>query len=287
MAFEWFRSWHGAPTDNKWLVIAHRSHAEGVTPGMVSALAWALLDYASQHTDRGSVEGFDVETYVVFTGWHEDQIEAILKAMRGKGIITEDNRLAAWEKRQPKREDPTAAERQARHRDAQRNASVTRDNNVTDEVTQSNAVSRGVTQKNARLDKTRSDETRLDDRQEEKRPLPEQNFAAAVAAWEAGGGMLSKTIADDIGEAVDHWAAKGYGHYVADAIEEATRQGKLTWSYVMGILRGCEREQRAPSNKARRNGTDPSPFPSPVVDGKIKMIGEDGTIEEVEAMTNG
>lgn len=89
-------------------------------------------------------------------------------------------------------------------------------------------------------------------------PPRKADFVAAVAAWEAGGLMLSKTIADDIGEAVDHWAAKGYGHYVADAIEEATRQGKLTWAYVMGILRGCEREQRAPSNKPSRNGTDPA-----------------------------
>lgn len=53
---DWFRSWHGAPTDNKWLLIAKRA---GVTPMMVSAVFWALLDYASQQEERGSVAGFD------------------------------------------------------------------------------------------------------------------------------------------------------------------------------------------------------------------------------------
>ena len=112
-------------------------------------------------------------------------------------------------------------------------------------------------------------------------------MAAAVAAWHAGGLTVNKMIADDLRELIGYWEAKGYPWYVADAITEATRQGKLTLAYVQGILRGCEREQRAPSNKARKNGTDPSPFPSPVVDGKLRMVNDDGTIEEVEAMTNG
>ena len=57
MSIEWFRSWHGAPTDNKWLVIAKRA---GVPAGMVSAVVWALFDYASQNENRGSVEDFDI-----------------------------------------------------------------------------------------------------------------------------------------------------------------------------------------------------------------------------------
>lgn len=42
-----------------------------------------------------------------------------------------------------------------------------------------------------------------------------------------------------------------------------------------------------PTRKGGKNGTDPSPFPSPVKNGKLRMVYEDGTIEEVEAMTNG
>lgn len=113
-------------------------------------------------------------------------------------------------------------------------------------------------------------------------------MAAAVEAWHAGGLTVTKAIADDLRELIGYWDAKGYSWYVADAITEATRQGKLTLAYVQGILRGCERENRAPSNKARKNGSDPSPFPSPVVDGKIKMdFGELGGIQEIEALRNG
>ena len=83
-------------------------------------------------------------------------------------------------------------------------------------------------------------------------------MAAAVEAWHAGGLTVNKAIADNLREMIGYWEAKGHPWYVADAITEATRQGKLTLAYVQGILRGCEREGRAPSNKARRNGTDPA-----------------------------
>ena len=158
MTMDWFRSWHNAPTDPKWLLIARRAN---VPPGMVSAVFWELLDYASQEKDRGSVAGFDHETYAGWAGWEESDVLAILDAMRSKGVITTDNRLSAWNKRQPKREDETGADRQAKHRDNRRNASNTADT-APDDVTQSNAKSRRVTQKNARLDsdKTRLEETR-------------------------------------------------------------------------------------------------------------------------------
>ena len=112
---DWFRSWHGAPTDNKWLLIAKRA---GVTPMMVSAVFWALLDYASQQEERGSIAGFDVETYSLWAGVEESDILNVLDAMRAKGIITDGDTLAAWDKRQPKREDGSA-ERVRRHRDKQ------------------------------------------------------------------------------------------------------------------------------------------------------------------------
>jgi len=99
--FLWWRSWHGAPTDHKWQVIAARS---GVKVGVVSAVAWALFDYASQQEERGSVTGFDTELYAVYSGFDETEIVAAIKAMVDKGVIV-DGKLTAWEKRQPKRED--------------------------------------------------------------------------------------------------------------------------------------------------------------------------------------
>jgi hypothetical protein len=119
---DWFRSWHGAPTDNKWLVIGKRA---GVAPGMVSAIVWALFDHASQReSDRGSVAGFDVETYSTFSGFDAAKIEAVLKALEDKGV-TQGGRLAAWGKRQPKREDSSSSDRVRAHREkheTQRNA---------------------------------------------------------------------------------------------------------------------------------------------------------------------
>lgn len=113
----WFRSWHGAPTDTKWLMIAQRANAKPVT---VIATVWALMDHASQNwEDRGSVTGWCHESFAAFAGVTSDEVLNIFEALCSAGIIT-DNRLKAWEKRQPKRED-NSAERTKRYRERQRN----------------------------------------------------------------------------------------------------------------------------------------------------------------------
>jgi hypothetical protein len=111
---QWFRSWHGAPTDLKWRLIAKRAD---VSAGMVSAIFWALLDCASEAEDRGNVENFDVEAYAEFSGFTEDQVNAVISAFGDRNIIVE-GRLSTWEKRQPGEEDPTNAQRQRRYRAA-------------------------------------------------------------------------------------------------------------------------------------------------------------------------
>lgn len=114
---QWWRSWHDAPMDHKWSVIAARSC---VKAGIVSAIAWALMDYASQANPRGSVKGFDTEMYSVFSGFEEVEIVAVIQAMTDKGIIDEDGNLTNWKKRQPDREDDSS-ERVARFREMKRN----------------------------------------------------------------------------------------------------------------------------------------------------------------------
>lgn len=104
---EWFRSWHGAPTDPKWLMIAKRTQTNAANAGMVSAVVWALFDHASQQKERGDVSTFDVETYAAFSGWEASVIADIIKALSDKGFI-KNNKIAPWEKRQPKREDGSA-----------------------------------------------------------------------------------------------------------------------------------------------------------------------------------
>lgn len=135
---DWFRSWHGAPTDPKWLMIASRAKCDA---GMVSAVVWALFDHASQQERRGDVSSFDPETYAAFSGWEADKIAAILQAMKDKCLI-QDNRLSAWDKRQPKRED-SSAERTKKWRERS--------------VTQRDASERNVT-----LDKSREDKKEED-----------------------------------------------------------------------------------------------------------------------------
>lgn len=103
--FYWWRTWHGAPMDHKWSVIAARA---GIKTGIVSAVAWALMDYASQQPTRGDVGGFDTEEYAVYSGFCEEEITATITAMTEKGIIT-NGHLTNWEKRQPKREDDSNA----------------------------------------------------------------------------------------------------------------------------------------------------------------------------------
>lgn len=164
-AISWWRSWHGAPTDHKWAVIAARS---GAKAGVVSAVAWALLDYASQHKERGTVAGFDTEEYSVFSGFPQKEIEAVIQAMTDKRIVV-DGKLANWEKRQPKREDDSAP-RVAKLRAKKHN--VTQGNATPDNVTESNggvtlsslsvslsesvSVSEGVEEDNAPFDKIKA-----------------------------------------------------------------------------------------------------------------------------------
>lgn len=117
---DWFRSWHGAPTDPKWLGIAKRA---GVAPGIAVAVAWALMDRASQAEDRGRVSGYDAEGLACFFGCEAEQVDSLVSAMTDKGMIV-DGRFASWERRQPKRED-NSSERVKAHRErieTQRNA---------------------------------------------------------------------------------------------------------------------------------------------------------------------
>lgn len=165
---DWFRSWHGAPTDPKWLAIAKRA---GVAAGMVSAIAWALFDHASQAEPRGSVQGFDPETYAAFSGWKAEKIAAVIAAMTEKGLIV-DGALSAWAKRQPKREDG-GAERAREWRERNR--------------TQTNAGERERTKPNAdehREEKIRED-TEKKGKEEKKEGAQERAPRATRLALDA------------------------------------------------------------------------------------------------------
>lgn len=114
---EWWRSWHGAPTDPKWGVIAR---VAGAPRTVVVALAWTLLDAASKAPARGDVSGADPEELAVALDVSPDQVAAIMDAMRAANptsgkprFIGADGCITEWERYQPKREDsrPTASRR--------------------------------------------------------------------------------------------------------------------------------------------------------------------------------
>jgi hypothetical protein len=126
MTNQWFRSWHGAPTDPKWLGIARKA---GVAPGIVAAVVWALLDRASQASERGSIAGYDADGLACFMGCEAEQVSTIVALMHEKGMLA-DNAFTNWEKHQPKREDnSTDRVKEFRERKkAQRNADETQCN---------------------------------------------------------------------------------------------------------------------------------------------------------------
>lgn len=140
---DWFRSHHGAPSDSKWLVIARKAK---VSPALVVATFWTLLDHASQQEIRGDISSFDPESAAAFLGIEDEEMEAIMVAFEAKGLI-ENGRIANWDKRQPKRErEDSSTERVQRHR---ANKQATQDN-----VTPCNA---SETQETPRLDKRREE----------------------------------------------------------------------------------------------------------------------------------
>lgn len=120
----------------------------GVTPGHVSAIWFYLEDYASQHPDRGSIAGFDPELLAAAYDWDLELITRVEKALRAKGLI-EGNRLTAWTRRQPKRED-LSTERVRRFRESR---TATESNETKHDETKGNATKRNETPDKIRTEK--------------------------------------------------------------------------------------------------------------------------------------
>lgn len=196
---QWFRSWHGAPTDQKWRVIAKKAD---VPTSLVVSFIWALMDRASQSDDRGSFDGIDLEVIADFLDCDETQLKRIVTQCNERNV-TSNNRFVAWEKRQPKREDATASDRVRAFRERQKNQSVS------DGETQCNAVKRTETQ--IREDKIREEDisfsaparskkgTRLS---EDWQPNPDL-IATATSL-----GLSASQFDRELAKFRDYWASK-------------------------------------------------------------------------------
>ncbi len=209
MSMDWFRSWHGAPTDPKWLLIAKRSETQ---PGIVSAIVWALFDFASQNSaERGSVEAFDAETYAAFSGFDEGAINRVIECLKEKKLII-DGHLSAWEKRQTKREDNSTA-RVQKHR---------------------NALKRNVTQETPREEKIREEkidsEANASGAEAPPDPaIPEREYflRGREVLGEKSGAMIANLL-----------KAKGRNVALARAVLEQASQKQKPIEYVAAAIRG-------------------------------------------------
>jgi hypothetical protein len=106
----WFRWYHGCVSDPKLGVVARKC---GQPKYLVIAVWAALLEMASQATERGDVAGFEADDFAEALGADTEAVQAVFGALCGKGLISE-NRVVAWDKRQFEGE---SAERTRRYRE--------------------------------------------------------------------------------------------------------------------------------------------------------------------------
>lgn len=111
---DWFRVYHGMPTDPKWLLVARRA-GHGVTTGHVVAIWCVLLDHASASKPRGNVQSVDLEAIAASLGWSEEIVSAAYDALVSRRHIV-DGCIRTWDERNPSKFDATNAQRQKRHR---------------------------------------------------------------------------------------------------------------------------------------------------------------------------
>lgn len=122
----WFRWYHGCVSDPKLGVVARKCKK----PKYLVIAVWAaLLEMASQASDRGDVSGFEADDFGEAIGADTEAVQAVFDALREKGLVDVD-RVAAWAKRQFEGADNTAAERQKRKRQRDK-ANVTDSHAVT------------------------------------------------------------------------------------------------------------------------------------------------------------
>lgn len=144
---DWFRWHHGSVTDPKFALVARK--AEASVPDVLAVWAY-ILEAASQSVERGDFGTVDCEALDCVFGFPapETRTADILAALSDRGL-TDGTRIAAWEKRQVRREreDTTNADRQATFKAKQ--------NQVTPDNARDN-------QKTPRVEESRVDKSRED-----------------------------------------------------------------------------------------------------------------------------
>jgi hypothetical protein len=146
---EWFRWHHGTVTDPKFRLIARRT---GASVAEVIAVWATLLEEASMADERGGLGRIDYEALDCSLGLADGMSAHIYHAMEERDLIdARENMVSKWHKRQPKREDESAADRKRRQREREAEEKKACDNND-ERVTPTN-----VTQCHARGEERREE----------------------------------------------------------------------------------------------------------------------------------
>jgi len=110
---DWFRWHHGSVTDPKFQLVARKSGSS--LPDVLAVWAY-LLEKASAAEFRGCFGEVDCESIDCLFGFDDGLTDLIICQMVERKLIA-DEYIVAWEKRQPKKEDVTAADRKRRQRE--------------------------------------------------------------------------------------------------------------------------------------------------------------------------
>lgn len=160
MSMEWYRAYHGMPYDPKLQVIAKRA---GQPMAYVVAIWVCILDEASRHDPRGVI-AIDPESVAVVQGIELEAVEDIMKAFHSKGMIDDNHKLTAWNKRQ----HTTSTERSKKSRSKKKTDAI--DCNTTQrDATQGNKTQRKNTKKGTDTDRDTEEDKDLEkDKEKDK-----------------------------------------------------------------------------------------------------------------------
>lgn len=179
---DWFRWHHGSVTDPKFGLVARKAKAR---LGDVIAVWAFILEHASANVDRGTIGETDFEAIDFLLGMEDGDAARIIEAMADRGLI-DGNLITSWDKRQPKREDETAADRKRRQRQREHESAMSQsssDSPVTDNM------SRDVTQ-------SHGDVTHGHDRGEERR-VDKEPSGSLVAPFGAAKPKRASALPED------------------------------------------------------------------------------------------
>ncbi len=146
---EWFRWHHGSVTDPKFQLVARKAGAS--LPDVIAVWAY-ILEEASAADVRGEFS-IDAEAVDCMFGFEDGKTSSILAVMGSRGIL-DGNRIASWDKRQPKKEDDTATDRKRRQRERENQERQSVTGEESRDVTQCHA---DVTQCHARGEESREE----------------------------------------------------------------------------------------------------------------------------------